>query len=54
MGSDKDYWVACGELKVAHIEEVDSNPDNANAEQRGTGCNSAVFWVTDNLLHDWI
>ena len=23
-------------------------------EKRGTGVNSSVFWVTDNLLNDWI
>ena len=25
-----------------------------NVERRGTGVNQVVFWVTDNLLSDWI
>lgn len=25
-----------------------------NAEPRGEGVNEHVFWVTDNLLHDWV
>ena len=54
MGSEKDYWVACGELRAQHIQEEDSDPLTRYAEPRGVGCNSQVFWVTDNILHDWI
>jgi len=47
LGSEKDYWIACGELKEKSEYE-------AGCEPRGVGCNACVFWVTDNLLHDWI
>lgn len=46
-GSERDYWVVSGEL----VEDTDSA---AGCEARGKGCNSQVFWVTDNILHDWI
>jgi len=47
MGTERDYWIVCGELK----QTSDTDP---GCEPHGTGCNSAVFWVTDNLLHDWV
>lgn len=48
-GSSKDYWVASGELKEA--EEQSKDPA---VEKRGDGVNAVVYWVTDNLLNDWI
>ena len=47
-GTKKDYWVAHGNLKESE-EEVDRE-----TEKRGEGVNMAVFWVTDNLLNDWV
>lgn len=35
------------------VEPAENNQDKA-IEQRGTGVNQLVFWVTDNLLNDWI
>lgn len=48
MGSEQDYWVACGQLKEDLLE---SDP---SCEARGVGCNATVYWVTDNVLHDWV
>lgn len=49
LGSQSDYWVAQGVL--TETEEV---PTNKIQEQRGKGVNATVFWVTDNLMGDWI
>lgn len=48
-GKEKDYWVVCGELNAENELEKD-----LNVEPRGFGVNSLVYWVCDNLLHDWI
>jgi hypothetical protein len=48
-GTQKDYWIVSG----VRSTEVESQVDK-NSEPRGTGVNSTVFWVTDNLLHDWV
>lgn len=48
-GTQKDYWVAKGQL---HYSE--ETPRNEQQEKRGTGANAFVYWVTDNLLNDWI
>ena len=48
-GTSKDYWIAVGVL--AQAEEKDEDP---LVEKRGEGANAMVFWVTDNLLNDWI
>jgi len=48
FGKEKDYWMVSGELSSTELE-VDRN-----VEPRGTGCNAVCYWVTDNLLHDWI
>ena len=48
-GTTKDYWVCSGVLNSA--EEPAAKNDN---EKRGTGVNALVYWVTDNLLSDWI
>ena len=49
LGSEKDYWIVSGVL----VEPQENNAD-PNVEKRGSGANQIVFWVTDNLLNDWI
>jgi len=49
LGTQRDYWVVSGVL----VEPSENNQD-AQIEKRGTGVNQLVFWVTDNLLNDWI
>ena len=49
FGTKKDYWVCSGTLN--QIEEPNQD---AMIEARGAGGNSKVFWVTDNILNDWI
>lgn len=49
LGTQRDYWVVSGILD----EPAENNQDPA-IEKRGSGVNSSVFWVTDNLLNDWI
>ena len=46
---NNDYWVAQGTLNEA--EEVPKNPKQ---ELRGKGVNATVFWVTHNIIGDWI
>lgn len=48
-GTQKDYWVCSGYMSAAEELSVDRA-----VEKRGAGVNSLVFWVTDNLLADWI
>ena len=47
-GTQKDYWVAQGEYNVQEEE-----PKN-KMEKRGKGVNATVFWVTNNLMDEWI
>jgi len=49
LGTRKDYWLVSGVL----IEPAENNQD-VIIEKRGAGVNQLVFWVTDNLLNDWI
>ena len=49
FGTQKDYWIAMG--KIAKAEE---DARDAEIEPRGKGVNENVFWVTDNLLNDWV
>lgn len=49
FGTQKDYWIAMGKLPVAEEDSKD-----ASSEPRGKGVNESVFWVTDNLLNDWL
>jgi len=48
-GTEKDYWV---------VEGVLDNPEELgihnSIEKRGEGVNKLVYWVTDNLLEDWV
>ena len=48
-GTQKDYWVVEGKLEQAE----EQRPDKV-IEQRGQGVNKFVYWVTDNLLEDWV
>lgn len=47
--SSQDYWVAQGMLNVA-----EEKPRNPRQEVRGRGTNKSVFWVTHNIIGDWI
>lgn len=49
FGTKNDYWVASGKL-----DKAEEKVDDIKFEQRGTGVNRLVFWVTTNLLSDWI
>lgn len=49
FGIKSDYWLACGRLNQAEEDLKDKI-----VEPRGQGVNSVVYWVTDNLLNDWI
>jgi hypothetical protein len=49
FGTQKDFWIAIGRLPQAEEDSKD-----ATVESRGKGLNETVFWVTDNLLNDWI
>jgi len=44
-----DYWVLEGELNSN--EESDLPRE---IEHRGQGVNKKVYWVTDNILEDWV
>ena len=48
-GTQADYWIASGRL----LQNEEDSKDPAQ-EPRGKGVNEIVFWVTDNLLNDWI
>ena len=48
-GTNADYFVVEGTL--AKAEEKAADP---SVEKRGTGVNKYVYWVTDNLLDDWV
>ena len=49
LGTQRDYWVISGIL-----QEPPENNSDPQFEQRPNGVNALVFWVTDNLLNDWI
>jgi len=44
-----DYWIIEGE--VSSNEETDVPRE---VEPRGQGLNRKVYWVTDNILEDWV
>ena len=48
-GTEADYWIAYGRMSQAEEDARDST-----MEPRGKGVNELVFWVTHNLLDDWI
>ena len=49
FGTQRDYWIAQG--TIVGEEEKSKNP---RKEKRGEGTNAHVYWVTENLLKDWI
>mmetsp|Transcript_12857 Transcript_12857/g.19914 ORF Transcript_12857/g.19914 Transcript_12857/m.19914 type:complete len:138 (-) Transcript_12857:612-1025(-) len=49
FGTQADYWVVQGTLNQS--EESQSDPKQ---EARGTGVNSTVYWVTTNIIGDWV
>jgi hypothetical protein len=48
-GSQKDYLIVEGVLESQEEEKND-----ITMEKRGEGVNKWVYWVTDNLLEDWV
>ena len=48
-GTQRDYWIVEGVLDTAEEDTTDRS-----METRGVGTNRYVYWVTDNLLEDWI
>ena len=48
-GINSDYFIVEGTLNKAEEKAID-----LSLEKRGTGVNRYVYWVTDNLLDDWI
>ena len=48
-GTQKDYWILEGQL-----ESSEEDKEENTMEKRGEGVNRWVYWVTDNLLDDWI
>ena len=49
FGTRSDYWIAMGQGAPPEEDSKDTS-----VEPRGKGVNATVFWVTDNLLGDWI
>ena len=49
FGTGSDYCIAYGRLSTSEEDSKDKT-----LEPRGTGVNETVFWVTDNLLNDWV
>lgn len=47
-GTEQDYWVLSGCL------DDEGEVLSKDVERRGRGVNQFVYWVTDNLLNDWI
>ncbi len=48
-GTQKDYWITEGQL-----DSQEEDKGHYLTEKRGEGVNRWVYWVTDNLLEDWI
>jgi hypothetical protein len=48
-GSKRDYWITEGVLPIAEEDKFEYFQ-----EKRGEGVNKLVYWVTDNLLEDWV
>ena len=49
FGRKCDYWIAQGTL-----DYEEEKPTNPVQERRNEGVNGHVYWVTGNLLSDWI
>lgn len=48
-GRSADFWVVEGILDSSEEDKLDKDQ-----EARGVGVNKLVYWVTTNLLEDWI
>lgn len=48
-GVKKDFWVVEGVLNRVEEPQKDSI-----VEKRGDGVNRLVYWVTDDVLEDWV
>jgi radial spoke head protein 4A len=48
-GTQRDYWVVEGVLDIPEEES-----GNYFQEKRGEGVNRLVYWVSDNILEDWV
>ena len=48
-GRSADFWVVEGVLDSSEEDKLDKDQ-----EARGVGVNKLVYWVTTNLLEDWI
>lgn len=48
-GSKKDYLIVEGILDIPEEEK-----SNYFQEKRGDGVNKLVYWVSDNILEDWV
>lgn len=49
LTSKQDYYVIEGQISSTEEPELPSN-----FEKRGEGVNKYIYWVTDNILADWI
>lgn len=49
LGRQRDYFVIEGQLPYSEEAKAANG-----AEERGKGINSHVYWVTDDLLGDWV
>ena len=41
-------------MAIGRLPQAEEDVKDASMEARGKGVNETVFWVTDNLLNDWI
>ena len=51
-GSNK-YFISTFNIKLI-LDYEEEKPSNELQEKRNEGANTYVYWVTDNLLNDWI
>ena len=49
FGRQQDLWIVEGVLDSAEEDKLEKEQ-----EPRGQGVNKLVYWVTTNLLDDWI
>lgn len=55
-GSTADYWVAQATVVKKGTLDYKEDDDSIvqNQEKRGDGANAHVYWVTNDLLKDWV
>jgi radial spoke head protein 4A len=51
LGTKRDYYIAEGKLEAAAAEGDEGG--KSNAEPRGTGVNTFVYWATNSPLEPW-